>query len=59
MLRYPLVRGLSYILKENYEGLGSGFANFLIYERGQLIFRRAYLWPARMQFEVRSAGIKE
>jgi phosphate transport system substrate-binding protein len=59
MLRYPMVRGLSYILKENYEGLGSGFANFLIYERGQLIFRRAYLWPARMQFEVRSAGIKE
>ena len=46
-----------YILKEKYEGLGSGFANFLIYERGQLIFRRAYLWPARMQFEVRSAGI--
>ena len=57
--RYPLVRGLHYILKENYEGLGSGFANFLIYERGQLIFRRAYLWPARMQFEVRNAGISE
>ncbi|ULQ50793.1 PstS family phosphate ABC transporter substrate-binding protein [Flavihumibacter fluvii] len=58
-LQYPLVRGLHYILKENYEGLGSGFANFLIYERGQLIFRRAYLWPARMQFEIRSAGINE
>ncbi len=58
-LRYPLVRGLHYILKENYEGLGSGLANFLIYERGQLIFRRAYLWPARMRFEVRSAGINE
>ncbi len=58
-LRYPLVRGLHYILKENYEGLGSGFANFLIYERGQLIFRRAYLWPARMQFELRNAGIDE
>lgn len=57
--RYPLVRGLHYILKENYEGLGSGFANFLIYERGQLIFRRAYLWPARMQFEIRNAGIDE
>ena len=27
--RYPLVRGLYYILKENYNGLGSGFANFL------------------------------
>jgi len=53
--RYPLVRGLYYILKENYDGLGSGFANFLEYEKGQLIFRRAYLWPAKMDFTIRSA----
>jgi phosphate transport system substrate-binding protein len=51
--RYPMVRGLHYILKENYGGLGSGFANFMENERGQLIFRRAYLWPARMSFSVR------
>lgn len=51
--RYPMVRGLHYILKENYGGLGSGFANFLELERGQLIFRRAYLWPARIPFNVR------
>jgi phosphate transport system substrate-binding protein len=51
--RYPMVRGLHYILKENYGGLGSGFANFLENERGQLIFRRAYLWPSRMSFTVR------
>jgi phosphate transport system substrate-binding protein len=57
MRRYPMVRGLHYILKENYNGLGSGFVNFLIYERGQLIFRRAYLWPAQMSFEVRTAGV--
>ena len=57
MRRYPLVRTLNYVLKENYKGLGSGFVNFLIYERGQLIFRRAYLWPAQMTFEVRNAGI--
>lgn len=55
--RYPLVRGLYYILKENYSGLGSGFANFLQYEKGQLIFRRAYLWPARMNFSIRSATL--
>lgn len=55
--RYPLVRGLYYILKENYSGLGSGFANFLQYERGQLIFRRAYLWPAKMNFSIRSATL--
>jgi len=55
--RYPLVRGLYYILKENYSGLGGGFANFLQYEKGQLIFRRAYLWPARMNFSIRSATL--
>jgi len=56
--QYPLVRGLYYILKENYSGLGSGFAQFLKYERGQLIFRRAYLAPV-MGFEVRSVKINE
>jgi phosphate transport system substrate-binding protein len=56
--RYPLVRGLYYILKENYNGLGSGFASFLKYERGQLIFRRAYLAPV-MDFEIRSVRINE
>ncbi len=53
--RYPLVRGLYYVLKENYDGLGGGFANFMTYEKGQLIFRRAYLGPAKMNFNIRSA----
>jgi phosphate transport system substrate-binding protein len=56
--RYPLVRGLYYILKENWNGLGSGFINFLKYEKGQLIFSRAYLGP-RMDFDVRRVWIKE
>jgi phosphate transport system substrate-binding protein len=56
--RYPLVRGLFYILKENFNGLGSGFAAFLRYERGQLIFRRAYLGPV-MDFGIRSVKINE
>jgi phosphate transport system substrate-binding protein len=59
MGRYPMTRPLYYILKENYEGLGSGFKNFLIYEKGQLIFKRAYLLPARMRFEVRDMQISE
>jgi phosphate transport system substrate-binding protein len=59
MGRYPLIRSLNYILKENYQGTGRGFVNFLIYERGQLIFKRAYLLPGRMQFEVRKMNIKE
>lgn len=56
--RYPLVRGLYYILKENFNGLGSGFANFLQFERGQLIFRRAYLGP-KMGFLIRDVSIKK
>ena len=56
--RYPLVRGLYYIIKENYQGLGNGFVNFLKYERGQLIFKRAYL-GAVMGFSVRNVKINE
>jgi len=56
--RYPLVRGLHYILKENFNGLGTGFVNFLNQERGQLIFKRAYL-GARMDFGVRRVRINQ
>ena len=56
---YPLVRGLYFILKENYSGLGSGFLNFMQYERGQLIFRRAYLGSSKMGFAIRSVQINE
>lgn len=57
--RYPLVRGLYYIVKENNTlGLGTGFMSFLKYERGQLIFRRAYLVPV-MQFGIRNVLINE
>ena len=52
--QYPLVRGLYYVLKENSVGLGSGFINFLSQERGQLIFKRANLVPAKMQLYRRS-----
>jgi phosphate transport system substrate-binding protein len=57
--RYPLVRGLYYILKENYSGLGSGFVDFMQYERGQLIFKRAYLGSSKMGFAIRSVKINE
>lgn len=58
--RYPMVRPLYYILKENYEGLGSGFKNFLInVDKGQKIFYRAYLLPGRSRFEVRPMKITE
>jgi phosphate transport system substrate-binding protein len=56
--RYPFVRGLYYINKENYDGLGTGFVNFLRYQRGQLIFRRAYLYPAILPFIIRNAKVQ-
>ena len=56
--QYPLVRPLYYVLKENSNGLGSGFTNFLNLERGQLVFRRSYLVPATMYFGVRTGSIQ-
>lgn len=57
--QYPLVRPLFYILKENSTGLGTGLINFMSLERGQLIFRRAYLVPAQMYFGVRKGDLSE
>lgn len=57
--RYPMVRDLTYILKERYQGLGFWFANFLTTQRGQLIFKRAYLMPAWMTFTTRDANLTE
>ncbi len=57
--QYPLVRGLHYVLKENFSGLGSGLVNFMTLERGQLIFRRALLVPMQMQFNRRRTNLTE
>jgi phosphate transport system substrate-binding protein len=57
--RYPMVRDLVYILKENYRGLGTGFANFMSGEVGQMIFRRSYLAPAQKNFGIRPVRLKE
>ncbi len=56
--RYPLVRGLYYVIKENFEGLGTGFTSFLKFERGQLIFSRAYLGPV-MDFDIRNVRVNQ
>lgn len=57
--RYPFLRNLYYILKENWSGVGNNFANFLQYERGQLIFQKAYLWPTGMAFQKRDVLISQ
>lgn len=54
---YPLTRNLYYIHRETFQGLGSGFANFLTKERGQLIFKQARLFPLRSNIIFREAAV--
>lgn len=54
---YPLSRYLYYINRETWQGLGSGFCNFMSLERGQLIFWYAGMIPLRMQIQVRQAEL--
>ena len=54
---YPLVRPLYYILKENSSGLGTGFVSFMALERGQLIFRRSYLVPGKIDLNLRRSDM--
>lgn len=57
---YPMTRELVSILKENYrDGLGHGFLTFMTAERGQLIFRRAYLVPGYLQFIERPTRLRD
>jgi phosphate transport system substrate-binding protein len=57
--RYPMLRDLVYILKENHRGLGHGFAGFLSGETGQLIFKRAYLLPVKKDFVIRPVRVSD
>jgi phosphate transport system substrate-binding protein len=54
---YPFTRNLYYINRETYPGLGTGFANFLSRERGQLIFKQARLFPLRTNIIFRQAEL--
>lgn len=57
---YKLIRGLYVILKENGLGLGSGFIGFLKSPNtGQLIFKRAYLLPAMLSYEIRKMEVEQ
>jgi len=54
---YPLTRTLYYINSESYAGLGTGFANFLSGQRGQLVFFHAHLFPVRSEMVIREAAL--
>ena len=57
--RYPMVRDIIYILKERHHGLGTGFANFMSGEFGQIIFRRGYMAPAQKNLGIRPVKLNE
>ncbi len=59
LIRYPFIRPIYFQLKENYTGLGRGFCNFMSNpDKGQLIFKRSYLLPAKINFTVRDMNIE-
>ncbi len=58
MRSYPLTRGMFYILKEPYQGLGAGFATFLGAQEGQLLIGKFKLYPARLNIVFRNATLK-
>ncbi len=55
---YPLSRNLYYVKNEPHQGLGTGFANFLLRDRGQLIFAHAHLFPLKTSVVLRPAEMK-
>jgi len=56
--QYPLSRTIYFITTDTYSGLGSGLANFLTSQQGQLIFNKARLMPLRVPINLRPAEIK-
>lgn len=54
---YSLTRNLYYINRETWLGLGTGFANFLTQQQGQLIFYHEHLFPWQMHIVIREAEI--
>jgi phosphate transport system substrate-binding protein len=59
--RYPMVRDLVCIVKDDGKAGNRAikFANFMAEQRGQLIFRRAYLKPVQMPFMIRNVKLNE
>jgi ABC-type phosphate transport system substrate-binding protein len=54
---YPLTRAFYFILREPYTGLGTGFANFLGNDQGQMIMAKYRLFPALINIVFRNATI--
>ena len=55
---YPLTRKIYFVSRETWQGLGTGFANFLSQQQGQLIFKKAWMVPLRVALEVQEVEMK-
>lgn len=55
---YPLTRTVYFILREPYFGLGTGFANFLGGNKGQMIIGKNRLFPLNLNIQIRKATIQ-
>ncbi len=55
---YPLTRTVYFILRQPYYGLGTGFANFLGGNKGQMIIGKNRLFPLNLNIQIRRAEIK-
>lgn len=55
---YALTRGLFFVLREPYSGLGTGFATFLGSNEGQLVISKFRMVPAHLNIVIREAKIE-
>lgn len=55
---YPLTRTVYFIMREPYFGLGTGFANFLGGNKGQMIIGKERLFPLNLNIQIRQATIQ-
>jgi len=56
--QYPLTRKIYFISRETWQGLGTGFVNFLCSEPGQLIFKKSWMVPLRVPLQIREVQLK-
>ncbi|HLR38338.1 MAG TPA: substrate-binding domain-containing protein [Chitinophagaceae bacterium] len=54
---YPLTRNVYFVLRQPYFGLGTGFANFLTGNKGQLIIYKQRLFPLKFNYQIRKANL--
>lgn len=55
---YPLTRNVYFVLRQTYFGLGTGFANFLGGNKGQMIIGKNRLFPLNLNIQIRKATIQ-